>query len=187
MRWNGIRLLLNACLKHRVVSISTTLGFSPYRSLACYLFWSEWYVHVWINKKSLCLSDCWRETAVDRPTSWKERPAVKQAITRAPHKTHKSVWCTNTGARRTIKCPCNRRSNRQGERYLFGIRRGHIFNCYCSSNQNFYSKLALKRHHKPVAPSLIASPRLPLASPLCDFSSKAEESVSECSVWFSAI
>lgn len=53
----------------------------------------------------------------------------------------------------------------------------HIFKCYCSWKQNFYSKLALKRHHKTASPSFTASPRHLPTSSLCDFRGECQRAL----------
>ncbi len=142
-------------------------------------------------RQSLRLSDRWQETAGDRATSWKEWPAIKLAISTtemgASQNTyvcliheHKVALDNKVSTQQTLKWTA-------GYIFVWVPLCDYISNCYCSWKQNFCSKLALKRHHKTVPPSFIASPRLLPPSPRCDFTSNAEESVSERSVWFSAI
>lgn len=140
---------------------------TPYRFLHVICFQANSTYMFWTNGKVFDLSDCWQETAGDGETSWKEWPAIKQPISTAKMAASQNTQVCLIHERRVMsdnKVPLRQTLKRTGGIiFVWDSLCGDVPNCYCSGKQNFCSKLALKRHHKTVPPSFIASPRLLLS------------------------
>lgn len=104
-------------------------------------------------------------------TPWKECPAINLHALKVSASQNTGVWLikrqkvmsdNKVSLQQILKCTW-------WNIFVWAWLCDYISNYYCSGKQNFCSKLPLKRQHKTVSPSFIASPDHLLSSPLCNF------------------